>query len=118
VPVPGSASASPSAKHNPADAGNPQLACGDKPLPPCPLYAWMKANTSPAMSGEDYDGLAKALGKIVAFAPPGYSNWPSIARDGADAARAHSLDGVKASCRGCHNQYKDKYKKEMRDRAI
>jgi hypothetical protein len=78
----------------------------------------MKANASPAMSGEDMDALAVALDKIATFAPAGYGNWSSIAKDGAGAARAQSLDAVKASCRGCHNQYKDRYKKEMRDRAI
>jgi hypothetical protein len=78
----------------------------------------MKANTSAAMSVQDFDALAKALDKVVTFAPSGYSNWASIARDGASAARAQVLDAVKASCRSCHNQYKDKYKKEMRDRPI
>ena len=78
----------------------------------------MKANTSAAMSAEDFDALAVALDKVATFAPAGYTNWASIAKDGASAAHAQSLDGVKASCRGCHNQYKDKYKKEMRDRPI
>jgi hypothetical protein len=121
VPATGSASATGTGSGrgtNVTDAGKPALACGDKPLPPCPLYAWMKANTSPAMSGQDFDALAKALDRVVSFAPPGYGNWASISRDGASAARAQSLDGVKASCRGCHNQYKDRYKKEMRDRRI
>jgi hypothetical protein len=87
-------------------------------MPPCPLYAWMKANTSAAMSAQDFGALAVALDKVVGFAPAGYTNWASISKDGANAARAESLDGVKASCRGCHNQYKDRYKKEMRDRPI
>jgi hypothetical protein len=78
----------------------------------------MKANTSAAMSAQDFDALVVALTKAATFAPAGYTNWGSIARDGADAAKAQSLDGVKASCRGCHNQYKDRYKKEMRDRPI
>jgi hypothetical protein len=78
----------------------------------------MKANTSPAMSAEDFDAIATALDKVVTFAPAGYTNWASIASDGASAARAQSLDGVKATCRSCHNQYKAKYKKEMRDRPI
>jgi hypothetical protein len=78
----------------------------------------MKANTSAAMSAQDFDALAKALDRVVGFAPSAYGNWGSIARDGANAARAQNLDGVKGSCRGCHNQYKDRYKKEMRDRAI
>jgi len=82
----------------------------------------MKSNTSPAMTAQDFGALATALEKIVTFAPTGstppYTNWVSISRDGADAARAQTLDGVKASCRGCHNQYKDRYRKEMRDRPI
>jgi hypothetical protein len=78
----------------------------------------MKANTAPAMSGQDFDALSAALDKIVGFAPSGYANWVSISKDGADAARAKNLDAVKASCRSCHNQYKDKYKREMRSRPI
>jgi hypothetical protein len=78
----------------------------------------MKANTAAAMSIQDFDALAVALDRVAAFAPPGYTNWASISRDGADAARAQSLDGVKGACRGCHNQYKDKYKRELRDRAL
>jgi hypothetical protein len=114
------ASAAPSAAPVPSASSSvkPAATCGDKPLPACPLGAWMKSNTSPAMTAQDFGALATALEKIVAFAPAGYTNWVSIARDGADAARAQSLDGVKASCRGCHNQYKDRYRKEMRDRPI
>jgi hypothetical protein len=78
----------------------------------------MKANASAAMSTQDYDALAVALDKVATFAPAGYPHWASISRDGADAARAQSLDGVKGACRGCHNQYKDKYKREMRDRPL
>jgi hypothetical protein len=115
-----SASATPSPSTS--SSARPAATCGDKPLPACPLAAWMKKNTSPAMTAQDFGALATALEKIVAFAPTGvtppYTNWVSISRDGADAARAQSLDGVKASCRGCHNQYKDRYRKEMRDRPI
>jgi hypothetical protein len=78
----------------------------------------MKANTEAAIGSEDFDGLATALTKVVKFAPAGYTNWASIARDGANAAKAQNLDAVKAACRGCHDQYKAKYKKEMRDRQI
>lgn len=120
APAPALASAPASASAKAAGSAGAKGAptCGDKPLPPCPLYAWMKANTSAAMSAQDFDALAVALDKVVRFAPAGYGNWASISKDGANAARAQSLDGVKASCRGCHNQYKDKYKKEMRDRPI
>jgi hypothetical protein len=78
----------------------------------------MKANTAPALNAQDFEALAIAFEKIVAFGPPGYVNWQSIARDGADAARVEHLDAVKAACRGCHSQYKNRYKTEMRDRPI
>jgi len=117
--APASASApAPAPASAPSGSAKAAATCGDKPMPPCPLAKWMKANTSAAMSAQDFDALATALDKVPSFAPTGYTNWVSISRDGADAARAQSLDGVKASCRGCHNQYKDRYKKEMRDRPI
>ncbi len=78
----------------------------------------MKANTSPAVASQDFAALATALDKIATFAPPGYGNWASISRDGAKAARDNNLDAAKRSCTGCHDQYKARYKKEMRDRKI
>jgi hypothetical protein len=78
----------------------------------------MKANTAPALSAQDFGALVIAFEKIAAFTPAGYTNWRSIAKDGADAARIENADAVKAACRGCHNQYKERYKKEMRDRPI
>jgi hypothetical protein len=78
----------------------------------------MKDNTAPAMAASDFDALAAAFDKIVTFAPPGYANWGSIAKDGAKAARAASSDGVKAACRSCHEQYKQKYKDEVRARPV
>jgi hypothetical protein len=78
----------------------------------------MKANTDAALNARDFPALALALEKVSGFAPPGYPNWESVAKDGADAARVEDLDAVKAACRSCHKQYKDRYKREMRDRPI
>jgi hypothetical protein len=96
------------------DAG-PSLSCGDKP---CPLYWWMKQNTARAMNAKDFDALAAALDRVATFAPPPYLNWASIARDGANAARALDIEATRAACRGCHLGYRDAYKREMRDRRI
>jgi len=101
----------------PADA-SVAGACGTKPLPDCPLQAWMKANTSAAIAQKDFAALETALRRTADFAPPGYPNWVSISYDGADAAKAKALDAVKASCRGCHDQYKTKYKQEHRPRPL
>jgi len=104
----------------PGDAGG---ACGLKPLPDCPLQGWMKQNMTPAMNAHDWQGLSNALEHAATLAPPdyaaaGYVNWVSIARDGANAARAADLEAVKAACRGCHEQYKKKYRTEMRTRPL
>jgi len=114
------ASASASGGTTPVASGSAgaAAACGTKPLPDCPLQAWMKANTNPAIAAQDFPGLATALDKVATFAPAGYTNWASIAKDGAKAARASDMTATKASCRTCHDQYKDKYKKELRARKI
>jgi len=81
----------------------------------------MKNNMTPPMQAKDYQGVASALDRAAALAPPadaGYPNWVTIAKDGANVARAAELDAVKAACRGCHDQYKNKYRAEMRTRPI
>ena len=82
------------------------------------MQKWMKDNTSAASQAGDLPALATALDKIVGMAPPGYTNWASISKDGAAAARAGNLDGAKASCTECHKQYKNKYKTELRTRPL
>jgi len=74
----------------------------------------------PPMTKEppDLKAAAAALDKSAAFGPAGYANWASIAKDGAAAARAGKEDAVKASCRSCHDQYKQKYKTENRSKKI
>ena len=93
------------------------LACGTKPLPDCPTQAWMKANMNPSIAASDFPALATALDKAATFAPAGYSNWASIAKDGAKAARAQDMTATKASCRTCHEQYKEKFKKDTAARS-
>jgi hypothetical protein len=66
----------------------------------------------------DLPGLQKALEKIATLAPAGYTNWASIAKDGAAAAKGGDLTAAKAACRTCHDQYKQKYKTEMRGRKL
>lgn len=106
-----------------AHLGDGGLACGTKPLPDCPLQAWMKKNMTPPMEAKDWLGMADALERAATVAPPnyattGYVNWVSIAHDGANAARAADMNAIKAACRGCHDQYKNKYRTEMRTRPV
>jgi hypothetical protein len=87
-----------------------------------PLAYWMRDHAGTAMQEKDLFALAAAFDRIATFAPkvppPAYANWASIAKDGAAAARAASLDGVKGACRGCHVQYRNAYKGEMRARPL
>jgi hypothetical protein len=78
----------------------------------------MKANTGGAMQSKDFAKIATALQNTAALAPPGYPNWVSISQDGVKAAQAQNMDGVKASCRSCHNQYQQRYRDTMRTRKI
>jgi hypothetical protein len=77
----------------------------------------MKQNMNPSVAAADFPALATALDKVVTFAPPGYTNWASIAKDGAKAARAQDMTATKASCRTCHEQYKEKFKKDTAART-
>jgi hypothetical protein len=78
----------------------------------------MKANMAPAVAAEDVPALAKGLDYIAAHAPAGMPNWSSIAKAGAAKAAAGDVAAAKATCKTCHDQYKAKYKAEMRDRAF
>lgn len=101
----------------PAPSDSAAVDCGSKENP-CPLQGWMRQNVNPPMNKSDGPGLAEALDKIAAMAPPGYPNWTSISKDGAAAARSGDMSATKASCRSCHDQYKKKYKSEMRGRKV
>jgi hypothetical protein len=87
-----------------------------------PLAHWMKEHAAPAILQGDIYALAAAFDTIATYAPktppPAYANWVSIAKDGAAAARAASLEGAKGACRGCHSQYRNTYKAEMRARPL
>lgn len=97
------------------DAG---AACGEKGQPDCPLQGWMKKVANPPMLEKDAPAVADAFDKMVPLAPAGYPHWVSIAKDGAKAARAGDIDAARAACRGCHDQYKKKYRAELRARSI
>jgi hypothetical protein len=93
-------------------------ACGDKGKPPCPMQKWMKENMAPAAANGDADALAKAFDYVASHAPAGFSDWSKIAKSGGDAAKAKKVEDAKKACKTCHDEYKSKYKDEMRDKAF
>ena len=98
----------------PSDGG---IACGMK-ANPCPLQAWMQKNANTAIQSGDAAKVGLALEQTAALAPSGYPNWQQISNDGAAAGKSGDFVAAKAACRTCHDQYKAKYKTEMRDRKI
>jgi hypothetical protein len=83
------------------------------------LGKWMKPNMGAPMAGQDFATLKTSLGLVASKPPPGdYPQWASIATAGAGAAAKQDLAGVKASCKQCHDLYKEKYKKELPTRPF
>jgi hypothetical protein len=125
------ATASSAASDGGEDASAPPRVDAEAPAAPleggpsaaeAPLAYWMRDHAATAMEEKDLLAIAAAFDRIATFAPkvppPAYANWASIAKDGAAAARAASLDGAKGACRGCHVQYRNAYKAEMRARPL
>jgi cytochrome c553 len=82
--------------------------------PKTPLGKWMKPNMGAPLAGEDYDTLKKSLDLVASKVPKGdYPQWSAFASAGSAAAAKEDLKGVKASCKQCHDAYKDKYIKDF-----
>ena len=92
--------------------------CGGQGQPRCPMQAWMKTVMAKAMSSQSAPQLADALRHVAARVPPGFDAWAEMANAGVASASAGDLPGVKASCKRCHEAYKQRYKATMRDRAF
>jgi hypothetical protein len=101
----------------PTEAAGPKtFDCGAKGQKACPMQGWMKGVIGPHTSAGDTEKMAKDLDYIAAKPPPGMGSWSAISKEGAAKAKAGDVDGAKASCKKCHDLYKEKYKTTMRDR--
>jgi hypothetical protein len=84
------------------------------------LGKWMKPNMGAPLAGQDFDTLQKSL-QLVADKPPPASDfpkWSAMSQQGADAAKAKDLKGVKKSCKDCHDAYKEAYIKALPTRPF
>jgi hypothetical protein len=83
------------------------------------LGKWMKPNMGAPLAGQDFATLKTSLDLVSSKPPPGdYPQWASISSAGSAAAAKSDLAGVKASCKQCHDLYKEKYKKEQPTRPF
>lgn len=97
-----------------SDAGS----CGTTDAP-CPLQKWMRSNMGAPLAAGDMDSLGRALTHVAASSPdPTWTTWAQFANQGAAAAAAKDMTGVKASCKSCHDAFKDKYKTQYRARPV
>jgi hypothetical protein len=113
--APAAGSAAPAASGS-AAAGPKTFDCGAKGQKLCPMQAWMKGAMASASSSGDGEKLANALAYCGGKPPPGMSQWASISATGASKAKAGDIEGAKATCKQCHDLYKQKYQTTMRDR--
>ncbi|WP_240806726.1 hypothetical protein [Polyangium spumosum] len=111
--APAAGSAAPAAS---AAAGPKTFDCGAKGQKPCPMQGWMKTVMASSTSSGDLTKIANNLAYIAGKSPPGMGSWAAISNEGVAKAKAGDLDGAKASCKKCHDLYKEKYKQTMRDR--
>lgn len=109
------ASDRPSAVPSAAPARGKCGASADEPR--CALQREMATMTA-TLEKKDWIVLAEQLdllSKKSGTAP--FPNWVSIARDTRDAARSAEVDGVRAGCRSCHEQYKELWVQRLRGTA-
>lgn len=93
-------------------------ACGSKENP-CPLQKWMQANVGSKMADGNMKAVADGLDKAAALSPdPSWTEWATMSKAGADAARKGDTAGVKASCKNCHDKYKQQYKDKYRMKPV
>ena len=82
--------------------------------PATPLGKWMKPNIGTPLAGQDFATLQKNLEFVAGKVPAAdYDKWAEISKAGAAAAAKQDLKAVKASCKSCHDTYKERYKKEF-----
>jgi len=93
-------------------------ACGDKDLPDCPLQSWMKSTVRTYLNAHDMDRLAGALEQLALKEPPGYAGWRESSLAAAKAARSGDVPAAKAECKRCHDQHRNKFRKERRNVAL
>ena len=94
-----------------AFAGTQLVGLGVARAEDTPLKAWMKTNMGAPRASNDFPGLLKAFDKVTADVPdPTWTEWAPLSKQGAAAAKAENMKGVKESCNGCHVKYKDAYK--------
>jgi hypothetical protein len=78
----------------------------------------MKANLSGAMRTHDFEQLDRGLTRLAALAPDAMPDWTRLAQAGRVAVHARDLTAIRGACVACHEQYRRRYRAEMRARPL
>ncbi len=100
----------------PRPDASPAPPCGGKDQPLCPLEAWMDRELSAPLQLPDWPHLARSFTRLAAHAPPSLEHWSDFTTRGTAAIRARNLDSLRATCRACHNTYRDLYRQTLSPR--
>jgi hypothetical protein len=96
-----------------------QVSCGAPGLPACPLQAWMRTNLAAPLAASDAAAVAMSLENVARMSPePDWTTWETFASEGARAARKGDVAAARASCRGCHDAFREAYKQKHRSRPV
>jgi hypothetical protein len=79
----------------------------------------MRASIATPLASNDTEALAAALERARRFAPdPSWTSWASFAAEGAAAARARDIAKARASCKGCHEAWRERYRSSYRPKPL
>lgn len=96
-----------------------QAPCGSPGSPPCPLQAWMRGNVGRPLATNNMKALADGLERTATLSPDAtWTSWKTFATQGAAAARKGDITGARASCKSCHDAWREAYKAKYRTRPV
>jgi hypothetical protein len=79
----------------------------------------MRTYVGTPMQSKDLASVAAGLDKAADLVKdPGFPEWAALSKAGAEAARKGDVAATKASCKDCHDKYKDAYKAKLRTKAV
>jgi hypothetical protein len=78
----------------------------------------MDRTMNAAMNTKAAPALTEGFAQLAAFEPPGFPQWAALAHLGRQAAQRSDFVAANRICTACHEQYRERYRKELRARPV